>query len=67
MFLILEIMRDLLEEIENKNNAVFRIKLLMKNCGKHFQHQNTKNRTVILIFQGYSTYILICCVINLNI
>ena len=39
----------------------------MKNRVTTFQHQNTKNQTVILIFQRYRPYLLICCVIYLNI
>ena len=31
-----------------------------------FQHQNTKNQTVILIFPRNPTYILICCVFHLK-
>ena len=39
----------------------------MKNCVNKFQHQNTKNRTVILIFPIYRTYLFICCVIYLKV
>ena len=39
----------------------------MKNCVTKFQHQNKKNRTVILIFPRYRTYLFICCFIYLNI
>ena len=38
----------------------------MKNRVTKVQHQNTKNQTVILIFPGYRTYLLICCVIHLK-
>ena len=38
----------------------------MKNRVKNFQHQNTKNQTVILIFTRYTTYLLICCVFHLK-
>ena len=34
----------------------------MKNRITKFQHQNTKNQTVILIFPRYHTYLLTCCV-----
>ena len=35
----------------------------MKNCATKVQHQNTKIRTVILIFPRYHTHLLICCVL----
>ena len=38
----------------------------MKNRVTKFQHQNTKNQTVILIFPIYHTYLLICCVFHLK-
>ena len=37
------------------------------NCVNKVQHQNTKNRTVLLVFPGYWTYLLICCVIYLKV
>ena len=50
-----------------KTKAVKETNLCMKNCVTKVQHQNTKNWTVILIFTRYRTYLLVCCVIYLNI
>ena len=36
----------------------------MKNSVTNVQHQNTKNKTVILICPRYSTYLLICFVFH---
>ena len=40
--------------------------LCTRNCVTKVQHQNTKNKTVILIFLRYRTYLLICCIFHLK-
>ena len=46
-----------------KNNTV---EFIYENCVTEVQHKNTKNQTVILIFTGYCTYLLVCCVFYLK-
>ena len=45
---------------KRKNQCSIINKFMYENCATKVQHQKTKNRTVILIFPKYCTYLFIC-------
>ena len=55
-----------LEKIKIRINTVFKTNMYANNDTK-VQHTKMKDRTVIIIFSIYCTYLLICCAIYSNL